>query len=60
MYEILSKFAQTWGLLLFIAAFLMVLIYALNPKNKSRFESARRIPLDEDSDGAASPNDKDA
>lgn len=47
MYETLSKFAQTGGLLLFVLAFALMLIYALNPKNRDRFEAARRIPLDE-------------
>jgi len=48
MYETLASFAQTGGLLLFIAAFILVLIYALAPGNKEKFEEARRIPLDED------------
>ncbi len=49
MYEMLSKFAQTWGLLLFVLAFALVLIYALNPGNKEKFDQAKRIPLqDED------------
>jgi cytochrome c oxidase cbb3-type subunit 4 len=60
MYETLSKLAQTWGLLLFVLAFLLVLFYALNPKNKARFENARRIPLDKDDDADLSPNNKDA
>ena len=50
MYETLAKFAQTWGLLLFILAFALTLFYALNPKNRTRFEKARRIPLEEDKD----------
>ncbi len=49
MYEMLSKIAQTWGLLLFVLAFALVLIYALNPRNKEKFDQAKRIPLqDED------------
>ena len=49
MYETLAQFAQTWGLLIFIAAFALVLIYALNPRNQKRFDRAREIPLqDED------------
>lgn len=48
MYETLSSFAQTGGLLLFIFAFVLVLIYALAPGKKNEFEKARRIPLNDD------------
>ncbi|MEO0400118.1 MAG: cbb3-type cytochrome c oxidase subunit 3 [Pseudomonadota bacterium] len=48
MYETLSQFAQTWGLLLFVLAFLLVLIYALSPRNKKQFDDASRIPFEED------------
>ncbi len=47
MYETLSRFAQTWGLVLFVVAFVLVLIYALAPRNKSKFDEAGRIPLNE-------------
>lgn len=47
MYEKLAQFAQTGGLLLFVFAFALVLFYALSPKNKSKFDEARRIPLNE-------------
>ncbi|MAW79510.1 MAG: CcoQ/FixQ family Cbb3-type cytochrome c oxidase assembly chaperone [Parvularcula sp.] len=48
MYEKLASFAQTWGLLLFILAFVLVLIYALAPGNKKKFDEAKRIPLEDD------------
>lgn len=48
MYETLSSFAQTGGLLLFVLAFGLVLFYALNPKNKKDFDEARNIPLEEE------------
>ena len=48
MYEVLSKFAQTGGLLLFVFAFILVLIYALSPGNRKKFERARQIPLDDE------------
>lgn len=48
MYEKLASFAQTGGLLLFVLAFILVLIYALAPGNRRRFERARQIPLDDD------------
>ncbi len=47
MYENLASFAQTWGLLFFIFAFILVLIYAFLPANRKEFDRARQIPLDE-------------
>ncbi|MFC2953650.1 cbb3-type cytochrome c oxidase subunit 3 [Marinicaulis aureus] len=51
MYEKLSSFAQTGGLILFIIAFVLVLIYALAPGNKKKFDEAKRIPLEDEEDG---------
>jgi cytochrome c oxidase cbb3-type subunit 4 len=48
MYEMLASFAQTWGLLFFFAVFLGVLIYALWPKNREKFDRAARLPLNDD------------
>ena len=48
MYETLSRFAQTGGLVLFVVAFGLVLIYALNPKNRKNFDEARQIPLNDE------------
>ncbi|MCT8970644.1 cbb3-type cytochrome c oxidase subunit 3 [Microbaculum marinisediminis] len=48
MYERLAHFAQTWGLLYFVILFLIVLVYALWPRNKERFDEASKIPLRED------------
>lgn len=50
MYEFLSQIAQTWGLLLFVAAFALVLVYALSPSNRDRFEKARQMPLEDEDD----------
>ncbi len=47
MYETLSSIAQTWGLLLFVLAFVLVLLYALSPHNKEKFKDAGKIPLNE-------------
>jgi cytochrome c oxidase cbb3-type subunit 4 len=47
MYELLAKFAQTGGLILFVGAFIMVLIYALAPSNAARFDKARRAALED-------------
>jgi cytochrome c oxidase cbb3-type subunit IV len=47
-YKAVAEFAQTWGLIYFIAIFLVVLIYALWPSRKKQFDDAARIPLRED------------
>ena len=47
MYEFLSKLAQTGGLLLFVLAFALILVYTLAPSNRKKFENAARMPLDE-------------
>jgi cytochrome c oxidase cbb3-type subunit 4 len=47
-YKMLAEFAQTWGLLYFVAVFSAVLIYALWPSSRTRFDDAARIPLRED------------
>ncbi|MEM9619701.1 MAG: cbb3-type cytochrome c oxidase subunit 3 [Pseudomonadota bacterium] len=48
MYETLSQIAQTWGLVLFVIAFALVLIHALNPRNQKKFDEAKRIPLEDE------------
>lgn len=48
MYEKLAGFAQTWGLIIFVFAFILVLVYAFAPGNRKKFERAREIPLDKD------------
>ena len=47
-YVELANFAQTWGLLYFVLVFLGILVYAMWPKNKKRFDDAANIPLRED------------
>ncbi len=47
-YALLAGFAQTWGLAYFVAVFCAVLIYALRPSQKQRFERAAHMPLRED------------
>ena len=47
-YRALAEFAQTWGLAYFVTVFVLVLIYALRPTNKTRFDEAARMPLRED------------
>jgi len=53
MYETLASFAQTWGLLMFVALFGGVLVYALWPKNQDKFDDAARTPLNDDDRPAA-------
>jgi cytochrome c oxidase cbb3-type subunit IV len=47
-YKFFAEFAQTWGLLYFVGVFLVVLVYALAPSRKDRFDEASRMPLEED------------
>lgn len=47
-YLTLAGFAQTWGLVYFVAVFLLVVAYALSPSRRERFEQAARMPLKED------------
>ncbi len=47
-YAAVAHFAQTWGLGYFVAVFLSVLVYALSPSRRRRFEQDAQIPLRED------------
>ncbi len=47
-YDTLVSITQIAGLILFIGLFVGVLIYALWPGNKKRFERASKVPLDQD------------
>jgi cytochrome c oxidase cbb3-type subunit IV len=47
-YTSLAGFAQSFGLLYFMAIFAAVLAYALWPRNSRRFEEAANLPLRED------------
>lgn len=58
MYEALSNFAQTWGLIFFILLFAGVLAYALWPRNQAKFEEAARVPLKDDDRPAAAEADE--
>ncbi|MCG8440673.1 MAG: cbb3-type cytochrome c oxidase subunit 3 [Caulobacterales bacterium] len=54
-YGALASFAQVGGLLIFVAAFLMVLIYALWPGSGEKFSRAARQPM-----GLDDPDDRPA
>ena len=47
-YTDLAAFAKTWGLVYLVIMFAVVLVYALWPRNKEKFDRAARMPLDED------------
>ena len=47
-YERVASITQIAALLLFIAVFVGVLIYAFWPGNKKRFEKAARLPLEKE------------
>lgn len=47
-YKFVAEFAQTWGLAYFVAVFAVVVIYAMWPASKDRFDAAARLPLRED------------
>jgi cytochrome c oxidase cbb3-type subunit 4 len=47
-YKALAEFAQTYGLLYFVTVFALVVIYALWPSSKKKFDEAARMPLRED------------
>lgn len=47
-YEQVSHFAQTWGLLYLVVLFVGMLIYALRPSSRDKFEQAAQIPFKED------------
>jgi cytochrome c oxidase cbb3-type subunit 4 len=47
-YEFLASFAQTWGLIYFVALFIAVLAYALWPSRQKQFDESARVPLRED------------
>jgi cytochrome c oxidase cbb3-type subunit IV len=49
-YEQVASITQVAALLLFVALFVGVLIYAFWPGNKKRFEEAARLPLEKDPD----------
>jgi len=47
-YQTMSQIAETWGLVYMLVLFAGVLVYALRPKSKAKFERQARIPLSED------------
>lgn len=47
-YDDIATFSKSWGLVYLCLLFLGVLVYALKPSNKAKFDKAARMPLDEE------------
>ena len=47
-YDEFRHFADTYGLIYLMVLFAGVVVYALWPRNRKKFEKAARIPLEED------------
>ena len=47
-FEQVSYIAQTWGLLYLFVLFVGMLIYALRPSARKKFDDAAQIPFKED------------
>ncbi|MAO54273.1 MAG: CcoQ/FixQ family Cbb3-type cytochrome c oxidase assembly chaperone [Rhodospirillaceae bacterium] len=47
-FEEAAMFAETWGLVYLAVMFAAVLIYALRPSAKKKFQDAAQIPFKED------------
>tara|TARA_X000001316_G_scaffold6901_1_gene1704 strand:- start:429 stop:578 length:150 start_codon:yes stop_codon:yes gene_type:complete len=47
-YETIAAFSKTWGLVYLVVLFVGVLVYALRPGAKKKFQDAAQIPFKED------------
>ncbi|GLQ05983.1 cbb3-type cytochrome c oxidase subunit 3 [Sneathiella chinensis] len=47
-YQEVSAFAQTYGLLYLFGLFVIVVAYALWPRNKDKFNDAANIPFEKE------------
>ena len=48
MYKTLAEFAQTWGIVYFLALFAVAVAYAFWPAKREQFDAAAQVPLRED------------
>ncbi len=55
-YMTVAGITQVAALLIFVALFAAVLVYALRPRNKARFDRAAREALDLDTRGTTTGN----
>lgn len=56
-YETLRAISGTVGLIIFVGLFLGVLVYALWPRNRKKFDHAAHIPLADNTDDTSGAND---
>jgi cytochrome c oxidase cbb3-type subunit 4 len=54
-YEDWSSFAQTWGVVYFVAIFAVAVTYALWPSKAKEFRNAARFPMNEEKNGDDRP-----
>ena len=47
-YDEVAQFTHTWGMVYMVGIFVVVLVYALWPGNKEKFDHAARLPMDEE------------
>jgi cytochrome c oxidase cbb3-type subunit 4 len=48
MYHFLASLAQSLGVVYFMAVFGLVVLYALWPRNRAKFERAAAVPLEDE------------
>lgn len=49
-YNAVAEFAQSWGLLYFFIAFVVIVILVMRPSRKRNYDDASKIPFREDED----------
>lgn len=49
-YHQVAQFSETWGLVILLTMFLGGVAYALWPSNKSKFDQAAQLPLNDDAE----------
>ena len=47
-YTAVAQFAQSWGLIYFFVAFIVVVALVMRPSRKRVYDQAARLPLSED------------
>ena len=47
-YTAVAEFAQSWGLVYFFIAFVVVVVWVMWPSRKRQYEDASKIPFRED------------
>jgi cytochrome c oxidase cbb3-type subunit 4 len=57
-YTAVAEFAQSWGLLYFFVAFVVIVIWVMWPSRKRGFDDASKIPFRED-DPVGKSSDKE-